>query len=163
MNTKISFTEAKKKYTHPYIKEYLQQRKCDVDTNFLVNVSTFVKQYNKEIDEEKILAFVEDFDTTFDIKTPFTNPEVVEYIAEHKSKNILDEFTTGVPCIMLVDDKQIYTNPDFLNVLRTLWSRTKQDNSIEIVDRKEYEEYYINRFTKLEVINETLQKIYSDN
>ena len=176
MSGKINFTHARDTYSHEYIKQYLQERQRPISRYYMRNLSSFVEQYNKDIDTQKyteehdklfditpfrihkyaeeldtlfditpfrihkyaeeldtlfditpfrIYKYADEHDKLFDINTPFTNPEVIEYIDKHKPKNILDEFATKVPCIMLIDDKQIYTNPDFLNVLRKQWSRTK--------------------------------------
>jgi hypothetical protein len=92
------------------------------------------------------------------------NEEATKFIDAHGYREILDETVTNIPCLLLVDDNQIYTHDGFRRVIDEKIGYRKTDTNIEkVVDRGEYKEYFINRLTQIEKVYEQLDRIYDAN
>jgi hypothetical protein len=97
-------------------------------------------------------------DSNFD---PYATKEATKFIATHGYKEILDQSVTTLPCIMLTNDESITNDLRFLSLIQGQMSYS--NNYENVKDRGLYQEYYINRLTKIQKVYEQLDKIYVSN
>ena len=121
------------------------------------NIINWIDLQSKKLQKEHIRLTTQ-YDKTI-------NEEASKFIEKYGHKRILDESETTLPCILLINDPEIYEDPKFKEVIsKNVGYSKEKGNNIENIVSKDgvYIEIYINRLTQIEKIFEQLDRIYEN-